>query len=93
MKDQENTRKKAVALHYDQKMAAAPLVKAKGSGLVAEQIIELAKQNQIPIQEDSALVDILSKIELNQQIPHELFEVVAEILAMVYKLEKGSAGT
>jgi flagellar biosynthesis protein len=80
--------KKAVALKYDQKLKEAPVVKAKGSGVIAEQMIDLAHSHQIPIQEDSALVEILGKLQLDQQIPSELYEVVAEILALVYKLER-----
>jgi flagellar biosynthesis protein len=92
MKAEDQQKKhKAVALHYDQdNKREAPRVKAKGTGLVAEQIIQLAKENQIPIQEDPALVEILSHLDLDQQIPAELYEVVAEILAMVYQLENRS---
>jgi flagellar biosynthesis protein len=82
---------KAIALHYDRESKdEAPRVKAKGTGLVAEQIIQLAKDSNIPIQEDPALVEILSRLDLDQQIPAELYEVVAEILAMVYQLENRS---
>lgn len=88
MSEKDLSRKKAVALRYDQNVAEAPQVKAKGTRVVADQIIELAQQNNIPIQEDTALVELLSKLELDQQIPEELFEVVAEIMAMIYRMEK-----
>jgi flagellar biosynthesis protein len=89
--DEQQKKHKAVALHYDREIQGeAPRIKAKGTGFVAEQIIELAKDNNIPIQEDPALVEILSRLDLDQQIPAELYEVVAEILAMVYQLEKRS---
>lgn len=85
----QEKRKKAVALHYNlDRTEEAPRVKAKGAGFVAEEIIQRAKENGIPIQEDPALVEILARLDLDQQIPTELFEVVAEILAMVYQLEK-----
>lgn len=85
----QDKRKKAVALHYNlDGTEEAPRVKAKGAGFVAEEIIKLAKDNGIPIQEDPALVELLSRLDLDQQIPTELFEVVAEILAVVYQLEK-----
>lgn len=85
----QEKRKKAVALHYNlDGTEKAPRVKAKGAGFVAEEIIQRAKENGIPIQEDPALVEILANLDLDQQIPTELFEVVAEILAMVYQLEK-----
>lgn len=80
--------KKAAAIHYDPENADAPVLKAKGKGLVAEQIIKLAKEKNIPIQEDPSLVELLAKLDLNEQIPAELYEVVAEVLAMVYTLEK-----
>jgi flagellar biosynthesis protein len=81
-------RKKAVALKYDSTQYDAPLVKAKGIGQVAEKIMNMAEENSIPIQRDPALVEILSKLEIDHQIPPELYEVVAEILAMVYQLEQ-----
>jgi flagellar biosynthesis protein len=89
--DEQPKKQKAVALHYDREIQGeAPRIKAKGTGFVAEQIIQLAKDNNIPIQEDPALVEILSRLDLDQQIPAELYGVVAEILAMVYQLEKRS---
>ncbi|EGL82320.1 type III secretion exporter [Caldalkalibacillus thermarum TA2.A1] len=91
MKPENKPPKKAVALHYDPEQHAAPVVKAKGTGPVAERIIELAKQHDIPIYEDPSLVELLSKIELNEQIPEELYTVIAEILAMIYELEQKAA--
>jgi flagellar biosynthesis protein len=54
--------------------------------LVAERIIELAKQNQVPIKEDPDLVQILSEVDINKEIPPSVYKVVAELLAFVYKL-------
>lgn len=89
--DEQQKKNKAVALHYNQEnKEEAPRVKAKGTGLVAEQIIQLAKESNIPIQEDPALVEILSRLDLDEHIPAELYEVVAEVLAMVYQLENRS---
>ena len=87
-KHQKYTQKKAVALYYDQHKSNAPIVTAKGKGLVAENIIHTAKDNGIPIQEDEALVQLLSQIELHDKIPESLYEVVAEILSFVYILNK-----
>lgn len=81
-------RKQAVALRYQAGVMEAPIVTAKGKGYVAENIIQQAKDNDIPIQEDPSLVEVLGKLELNQQIPPELYQVVAEILAFVYRLDK-----
>jgi flagellar biosynthesis protein len=80
--------KKAVALRYRAEMAEAPKVVAKGKGFVAENILQRAKEHQIPIQEDPSLVEMLSKLDVNQQIPPELYQVVAEILAFVYRMDK-----
>src|SRR5512135_2290984 len=77
---------KAVALKYTPKVDRAPKVTAKGSGLIAEKIIELARQHKIPIREDPALVQILSQLDFRQEIPPSVYGVVAEILAFVYSI-------
>lgn len=82
------TKKEAVALSYDDQQMAAPTVIAKGKGDVAKKIIEQAKIQGIPVQEDSTLVELLSKLNINQQIPEELFQVVAEVFAFIYRLDK-----
>jgi flagellar biosynthesis protein len=76
----------AAALKYDREKDAAPRVSAKGRGAIAEKIIELARKNHIPIKSDPALVQILSKLDLDEQIPVELYKAVAEILAFVYSV-------
>lgn len=80
--------KKAAALRYDQKRDSAPRLVAKGSGSVAEKILEIAKNHGIPIHEDKALIDVLSALDLYQEIPPELYKAVAEILVFVYSLNK-----
>ncbi|CAM4349516.1 MAG: EscU/YscU/HrcU family type III secretion system export apparatus switch protein [Paenibacillus macerans] len=80
--------KKAVALKYDPGQGEAPVVAAKGSGLLAERILETAKEHGIPVQEDAALVEVLSKLDLDQQIPAELYDLVAEILTFIYRSDK-----
>lgn len=82
-------RKKAAALRYDSERDLAPKVIAKGSGKIAERIIEVARQHGIPIKDDPELVEILSGLELYQEIPPELYRAVAEILVFVYKITKG----
>jgi len=77
---------KAVALKYVPKEDRAPKMTAKGSGLLAEKIIQLAKEHGIPIREDRALIEVLSHLDLNQEIPPSVYTVVAEILAFVYKM-------
>lgn len=78
----------AVALEYDPESSGAPRVTAKGSGLIAQKIIDLAKKYNIPIKEDPDLVHILSRLELNREIPPAVYRVVAEILAFVYSLNQ-----
>lgn len=92
MSKKENERslsyKKAVALKYDPMQNEAPVVTAKGSGLLAERILDLARENAIPVQEDAALVEVLSKLDLDRQIPPELYTLVAEILSFIYRSDK-----
>ena len=78
-------RKKAAALSYNQYMDRAPKVVAKGQGLIAEKIIELAKKHNIPIVEDPLLVDSLIKIDLYEEIPPHLYEAVAQIVAFILR--------
>jgi len=78
--------KLAAAIRYDGTSDVAPKVTAKGRGVVAEKIIELAKKNNIPIQNDPGLVQILCKLEIDEQIPEALYKAVAEVLAYVYSV-------
>jgi flagellar biosynthesis protein len=86
MEDKASNRQKAVALRYEPERDRAPKVVAKGQGHVAEKIIELARQHQIPVREDKNLLQILSRLDLNQEIPAEVYKAVAEILAFIYRL-------
>jgi flagellar biosynthesis protein len=78
----------AAALQYDQDKDKAPRITAKGKGLIAEKIIELARQNGIPIQEDPGLVQILCKLDIDEEIPVELYRAIAELLAFVYSVNE-----
>jgi flagellar biosynthesis protein len=84
----ENSKKRlyAAALKYKASEDNAPRMIAKGKGKIAERIIELAKEHDIPVREDPDLVEALMKLELNQFIPEELYKVVAEILAFIYRM-------
>ena len=77
---------KAVALKYDQKRDRAPKVVAKGRGLVAEKIIDVAREHHVPLYEDKNLIQILDALELETEIPPELYRAVAEVLAFIYRL-------
>ena len=85
----KSPRKTAVAVQYDRASMSAPQVVAKGRGIVADKLINMAREHGIPIVEDKLLVEMLDKLNLNQQIPGELYQVVAEILVAVYKAEAG----
>lgn len=88
--DQPN-RSKAVALKYTPEEMSAPVVVAKGQGLLAEQIVEKARDSGVPIQEDASLVEVLSKLDIEQQIPSELYQLVAEVLSFVYRTDRRAA--
>lgn len=79
--------KTAIALEYDPQ-DAAPKIVATGKGIVAEKILEKAKEADVPIHEDSKLADTLSKLEIGEMIPPELYEVVAQILVFVDAMDK-----
>ncbi|MGL1931597.1 MAG: EscU/YscU/HrcU family type III secretion system export apparatus switch protein [Desulfotalea sp.] len=81
-------KKKAIALGYNQTEDTSPKVLASGQGLVAEKIIAIAEEAGIFIQEDKDLVQLLSKVEVGQEIPADLYQTVAEILAFVYRTNK-----
>lgn len=87
-KDENKKIKTAVALGYDPNEDGAPVVIASGKGALAEKIIEQAQENKIPVHEDSKLADTLSKLEIGEMIPPELYEVVAEILVFVDAMDK-----
>ena len=74
----------AVALHYDR--GGAPRVVAKGKGSLGEKIIEVARANNIPIEENEVLAGALSNVQLGDEIPEELYKAVAEVLIFVLRL-------
>ena len=77
---------KAVALKYDKEKGDAPKVVAKGKGEIANNIIKLAQEHDIFIKKDADLVELLSKIELNKEIPPMLYKAVAEVFSFIYKI-------
>ena len=79
---------KAVALVYNEKESGAPKVVASGKGLIAEKIIATAREAGVHIKEDANLVEVLAKIPLGNEIPVELYQTVAEVLAFVYQVNK-----
>ncbi|GAB6040249.1 EscU/YscU/HrcU family type III secretion system export apparatus switch protein [Endothiovibrio diazotrophicus] len=82
MKDKQTPPEIAVALEYDGR--GAPKVTAKGTGELAEQILQLARENEIPLHEDPILSEVLAQIDLGNQIPPALYLAVAEVIAFAY---------
>jgi len=78
--------KKAAALKYDQAKNMAPRVVAKGKGHIAEQIIQVARENDVPLLENLNLANVLEALELESEIPAELYRAVAEVLVFIYRL-------
>lgn len=76
----------AVALHYSGR--GAPRVVAKGGGLIADNIIAIARAHGVPLDEDAALAGALARVELGQEIPRELYMAVAQVLAFVWDINK-----
>lgn len=76
----------AVALHYDHAAGSAPRVSATGQGEVARRIIEVAQAAGVDIVEDADLLEILGRVPIGEDIPPELFQAVAEILAFIYRI-------
>lgn len=85
--DKKNKLKQAIALEYDPE-DVAPKIVATGRGKVAEKIIEAAQEAEVPVHQDEKLADTLSKLDIGDFIPPELYEVVAEILVFVDQMEK-----
>ena len=84
----KNPQKKAVALKYQPEKDTSPKVTAKGSGNVADKIIEIARKHGIPVKDDPDLVEVLSKLDIKEEIPASVYLVVAELLAFAYSLNK-----
>ena len=83
-RDRRNPPRKAVALHYSGKRA--PRITASGGGTVAERIVEIAREHDVPVHEDPLLTEALSQVPLGAEIPENLYVAVAEVLAFVYQL-------
>ncbi len=80
--------KKAVALRYRHGQDPAPRIVARGKGTLAEKIIAVAKAHQVPCVEDLQLVEMLIGLDINTEIPEELYRAVAQVLVFVYRMEQ-----
>ncbi len=81
-------KKKAIALRYSAEKENAPRLLAKGIDRNAENIIKIAELHNIPIQKDEDLVELLSKVELDNEVPDNLYKTVAELFSFIYKMSK-----
>ncbi|MDR3279717.1 MAG: EscU/YscU/HrcU family type III secretion system export apparatus switch protein [Synergistaceae bacterium] len=87
----ENNVSKAAALKYDENRDRLPRVTAAGHGRVADRMVEAAFEAEVPVVEDAALVSALLMLELGDEIPVELYQTVARILAFLYDLDRRNA--
>lgn len=88
MTDQQDSEPlRAVALKYDPETGAAPRVTAKGSGLIAEQILKLAREHDVHIYQSPELLEVLIRLELGDEIPESLYRAIAEVIAFAYGLK------
>jgi flagellar biosynthesis protein len=78
----------AAALKYDVQKDRAPKVVATGKGLVAQEIVRIAEANNVPLYEDQALANLLVKLDLDAEIPPTLYPLIAEVLGLVFQLER-----
>ncbi|MEA3330709.1 MAG: EscU/YscU/HrcU family type III secretion system export apparatus switch protein [Campylobacterota bacterium] len=78
--------KKAAALRYNTKKENAPRVVAKGEGQTAQNIIKIAQLHNLPIKKDEDLIELLSKVELDKEVPEALYRAVAEVFSFIYKV-------
>jgi flagellar biosynthesis protein len=85
-----STRPTAAALKYDPVSSSPPEIVAAGHGLVAEEIVAIAKRHNVPLREDPGLVEALARLEIGAVLPRELYVVVAEVLAWVYRVDAGN---
>ncbi|MGE5415947.1 MAG: EscU/YscU/HrcU family type III secretion system export apparatus switch protein [Acidobacteriota bacterium] len=86
--EEEKKDKTAVAIRFDTDKDDAPKVVAKGKGYIADKIEEVARDAGIPVREDAELVEYLNALNLYEEIPPFLYEVVAEILAFIYRMDR-----
>lgn len=87
MAEEEKKRKQAIAIQYNPD-EVAPKILASGTGIIADKIIEKAKSSDVPLYEDNKLANTLSKLDIGEYIPPELYIIVAEILVFVDNLDK-----
>ncbi len=91
IREKSHKKDQAVALNYDHRPGSAPRVVASGRGELAEKILLAARRAGVDIVEDADLLEVLGKVPVGQEIPPQLFQVVAEILSFVYQANNSYA--
>lgn len=81
----------AIAMRYDIEKDSAPVILAAGRGEFADDILKIAEEHKIPFYEDKGLADLLLRLEVNTQVPQELYALVAEVLAFIFRLDQMAA--
>jgi flagellar biosynthesis protein len=80
-------KERAVALRYDEHKESAPRVIAKGEGHIAQKIKQIAQENNIPVHQDATLIELLAQVNIDYEIPPELYAAVAEVLCWIYRAD------
>ncbi len=89
--DKRNPVPEAVAIRYDRERENAPRVVAKGRGVIAQQLMAIAKKHAVPVYQNQTVTQLLMAVELDREIPPELYQAVANVLAYVYRLDGRAA--
>jgi flagellar biosynthesis protein len=84
-------RRRAVALRYDTESDSAPRIVAKGQGYLADRIVEIAREHDVHIHSDPQLAGVLSRLDIDTEIPETLYRAIAEVLAFVYRMNQRAA--
>ena len=90
-KDKRAPLQEAVAIRYDRDRENAPRVVAKGKGFVAEQLLMIARRHAVPVYQNQSVTQLLMAVELDREIPPELYQAVANVLAYVYRMDGRAA--
>ena len=86
--DESVKNKRAVAVKYEEDSDGAPRVVAKGAGLIAEQIIKNASVHGVPLYQNATMANMLMAVEIDREIPPEMYQALAEILAQIYRIDQ-----
>lgn len=91
LENKKEGQRSAIAMRYDIEKDSAPVILAAGRGEFAEDILKVAEEHKIPFFEDKGLADLLLKLDVNTQVPQELYILVAEVLAFIFRLDQMAA--